>query len=508
MFYCINLLSLEEVRRFFPYNNKEPILHSMKKFTTYLFLLITTASYSQQDLTLYFLENVPQRQYLNPAFRPLAKKSIGLPVVSSIYMDNMTTTFTPDNLFDISNGAITFSTDKLKQNIRDNNYFGVTSKIDIFSIGVQKNKSYFSFNISENMFSRINLSRGILELPLYKDADFAVHGGKFDMSNTGMNFSHYREFGFGWQRQMSDKLNIGVRVKLLAGKSNVWIEKNTFRIQTNQTNDNWQVDGELGVKTSGFDSSGNIRSGNVGSYMLNSQNKGFALDAGITYKIGKKIELSASMVDFGFINWSSENNNIQTNNVSFSFRGIDISEIVYTPDSLNFDTLSNAYNRLQNAASNQLGYSENKNSYRKSLMARFHFGGTYTLFKKGKLEGKAGVLVQAEIYNNLLRPSLTLSYNQNVGRWLNASVSYSMINSNRNNLGLGISANLGPIQVYAALDNVFAAKMTTFTTTNNGQREDLFSYPTNSYKTHAHVGINLTFGAKKAAKERESIIEE
>lgn len=473
----------------------------MKNILTYFILAITSISYSQQDLTLYYMDNVPQRQYLNPSFKSKSKVNIGLPVISSIYIDHLNSTFTPNNLFETNNGVTTLTIDNLKEKIKDNNYIGATIKIDLFSLGFQVKKSYFSFNVTENVFARLNLSRGLLELPLYGNADFGYHEGKIDMSNTGINFSHYREFGFGWQREFFNRISLGAKVKLLSGKSNVWTKKSTFKLETNPDSYEWNMSGELDARTSGFDTSSSITNGDALGYIFNSANKGVAFDLGATIQLTKKISLNASLLDLGFINWKSDNLNFTTNDATFSFNGIDLNDLVFANDSSAGDPLGEIIDKLIDSAENELGFSKNRDSYTKKLMARLQFGGTYTILKKNNIEGKIGVLFQSELYNKNIRPSLTLSYNQSVGKWINASVSYSMVNRGFNNLGVGASVNIGPVQVFAAADNIFASKLTTIK--NNDQT--IFIYPTNSNKTHVHFGINLTFGKtyKKKKKRKD-----
>ncbi len=473
----------------------------MKKILVILSILITCLSYGQQDLTLYYMENVPQNLYLNPAFKPKAKVNIGLPGISSLYFDHLNTTFTPSNLFDTKDGTTYLAIDEFKTKIKNNNYLGASVRVDLFSLGFQIKKNYFSFNITENIFTRMNFSRGFLELPLYGNANFAEHNGELDFSNTGINFSHYREFGVGWQRQFSDKLSLGAKVKFLAGKSNVWTKKNTIQLQTNPNNYDWTLNGEIDVRSSGFDTASEINNGQVVDYLLNNSNLGGAIDLGITYQLSNKINLNASLVDVGFINWKSNNFNVRSSEASFTFTGINLTEYVNAPDSVSNDSLNAAVQRLQVAFEEEVGYSQNNEAYIKMLMARIHFGGTYQLFDGKNSSGKAGILFQTEFYNQLLRPSLTLSYNHHVGRWLNTSISYSMVNGGYNNLGLGLSLNLGPIQVYAITDNLFAGNLTAFN--DNGTTQ--FAYPNNSHKTHIHAGVNLTMGRAKRDRDGDGV---
>ena len=473
----------------------------MKLSLISLFVVLTGIVYSQQDLNLNYMNNVPQSLYLNPAFKPLGKVNIGLPAISSIYFDHINTTFTPNNLFETSSGQTTLAIDNLKGKIGNNNYFGATTRLDLLSFGFKAGKNYFSFNATENVFFRLNLSRGFLELPLYGNADFDHHGGNIDMSNTGVNFTHYREYGLGWQREVSDKLNIGVKAKLLVGNSNLWTKTNTFNLQTNQDTYDWSVSGQFEGRSSGFDSSSFLMNEDVEGYLLNNKNKGAALDMGATYQLTKKINVNASIIDLGFIRWNSDNFNVNTNDASFEFKGLDLTEVIYAADSVSGDSLEAVLDRLTQSAENELSYSENNDAYTKMLMARIHLGGTYQLYEGKNSKGKAGILIQSEFYNRTLRPSFTFSYNQSVGRWFQAAVSYSMVNRGFNNLGVGLSLNLGPIQVYGSMDNVLATRLTAFQENSN----TAFAYPTNSKKTHVHAGVNFTFGRERKDTDKDGI---
>ena len=274
----------------------------MKKLLTYFIFVATSISYGQQDLTLYYMENVPQRTNLNPAFKPNSKVNIGFPMISSIYFDHINTTFTPKNLFETSNGSTTLTIDNFKTKIKKNNYFGATLRLDILSFGIQVDNNYFSFNVTENIFGRMNFSKGFLELPLHGNADFDHHNGELDFSNTGVNFSHYREFGFGWQREFSDKLSLGAKVKLLSGKSNVWTKKNTFELQTNPDNYDWTLSGEFDLRTSGFDTASPINNDQTADYFLNNSNKGVAIDLGASYQLTEKIDLNELKTQSGLSN--------------------------------------------------------------------------------------------------------------------------------------------------------------------------------------------------------------
>ena len=72
-----------------------------------------------------------------------------------------------------------------------------------------------------------------------------------------------------------------------------------------------------------------------------------------------------------------------------------------------------------------------------------------------------------------------------VSRAFQYTVSYSIINNTFNNIGAGLSARLGPVQLYLVSDNVFH-----------------MVFPANLQTTNLRVGINLAFYDKKVKKPK------
>jgi len=65
---------------------KTNYLRMNKSILSKIFLVLclsfsTFKAYSQQVNTMYFMENVPVRNYLNPAFQPLSNFYLGFPIL-------------------------------------------------------------------------------------------------------------------------------------------------------------------------------------------------------------------------------------------------------------------------------------------------------------------------------------------------------------------------------------------------------------------------------------------
>ena len=282
--------------------------------------LYTGLNFGQQDLTIYYMDNVPQRLYQNPAFKPNSKVNIGLPVISSIYMNHMNTTLTPRNLFNTDGANPVLQTQSFKEKIKKNNYLGLSTKIDLLSFGFKVGKNYFSFNATENVFFRMNLPKGMLLLPLTGNANFEEHNGELSFKNFGVDFNHYREYGFGWQRDWNDKLSVGAKVKYLYGMENIHTKESNYTWKTDPDTWDWTITGNMDIRSSGFpttfvrDSNGNLKAEDVTSdldnndiagYLFKRKNKGLGIDLGGDYKFNDKLSFNASVIDLGFINWKS-----------------------------------------------------------------------------------------------------------------------------------------------------------------------------------------------------------
>lgn len=456
---------------------------------------------AQQDFTLMNLDNIQQIQYVNPALRPQARLNIGLPGVSSLYFNHYNSVFTPKDLFDVDGGSTTLRVDHLKKMWKKNNDISISAKVDLLHFGFAVQKNYFSFNITENIYSRVTLPGDLLRFPLTGNASDDIENGTLDFSNFGIEANHYREYSLGFQRQWNDKLSVGGKLKYLYGMENIHTKKSDFTLATDPDTFDWTINGEFAANTSGvyFDQISvdslvdliDIDKEDLKDYFLRRKNRGLGIDIGATYQLTEKLSLAASLVDLGFINWKNNNKNIVSKDGSFVFKGVNYSNVLFAPDSTRQDTIDAAFAQVQDDLETAFDVSNNTDAYKTALISRFYLSGSYELYKTEKTSGKASALVHGEFLRGRLRPSLTVSYTQKLGRMLQASASYSMLNRSYNNLGLGMSVNFGSFQFYVVTDNVLASSFASLKSD-----EDVIPYPYSAKNMHVRTGINLTFGRK------------
>lgn len=446
--------------------------------TVAVLLLALQSSFAQQDLTLYNMEMIPQRMYQNPALKPYAKVNIGLPIISSEYFNFANSGFKYTHLIRRRpDDSLYVDMNNMISKLGKKNYILASVQPDLLSFGfVLKKKNYVSFNITEKVNFLFKYPKSFIEF-LWKG-----NGEMLDQEvplNFRVNFSHYREHGIGFSREWNDKLRLGAKLKYLYGMSNVWTKKADFDLTTESTGYAVTTHANLQLMTSGMDTSSEF-SGNT--YLRGKKNRGLGLDLGGVYQFKDKISFSGSIVDLGFIRWKSYVNNLESRNSEgeFIFQGLPVDQLIGN-DTLTIDDL---IADLADSASDALAIDTTHRAYSTWLPTKIYLSGNYEVTSKSN----AGVLFYTQIYDRSIHPGLALSYNQRVGRWFSASVSWSAYNRSFTNVGLGLSMNAGPVQFYFVSDNILAPM-----------------FPESTKNAHLHFGLNLTFGRPSGDKDKDGI---
>jgi outer membrane protein OmpA-like peptidoglycan-associated protein len=195
----------------------------------------------------------------------------------------------------------------------------------------------------------------------------------------------------------------------------------------------------------------------------------------------------------------------------FLYAGLEITENALGLDSSFQDTIDVVIDDLLADLENTFDIQEQTAEYRSAIMARMHLGATYDLYENLTHSGSANFLFQSEFYKGKMRPTFTLGYKQNVGKWLSANIAYSVIDRNFRNLGLGLSIT-GPVQFYIATDNVLAGVMNridigdpVITDIPGLSIPGTFSYPSHARTMQIHTGINVTLGKKPSDRDGDGI---
>ncbi len=455
-----------------------------------LLVLCVHAMNAQQGMVMYQLENVQQANYQNPAFNAGYKMNIGIPALSGVHLRMTNTFFQPQKLFTTEGGQVTFEKAAFLNSLKNKNFFGVESAIELLSFGYHHGDFSYSFSVRDRINSRLTLPKDFLSLPFTGNANFdLLDQGVLDFSGLKLDLIHFREFNLGLQKNVTKYLSVGGRVKLLYGYENVDFAKSDILWETNETTWDWDISGQLEVNTSGIiPDSTDTEPTSVGSYLFKKKNRGVGLDLGAVYAMSNRLTLSASLLDLGYIEWKNNISNTRTDNSEFIYDGIHLTENMVLAGSSLSDSIDVQVEQLKEDFKNSFNLVTDDNPYTTSLMANLNLGAKFRVIDNSNYPGNIGLHLRTEFYKGDRYTSIGLSYQQKISNHLNAASTYSIQNGDFKNLGLGFAVNFGIFQFYSAIDNIFALNITPV---QFGESSGAIPIPTFSKNAHLQFGFNL-----------------
>lgn len=443
-----------------------------------IFLFIQHNLLGQQDFVLYNMNVVPQRMYDNPAFKPTDSTIfIGIPLLSSQYFSFGNSGFKYSDLIKHRpDDSLYADVDNMLSKLASKNYIQLAYRTDILSFGFPIKKGYFSFNITEKANFRLSYTKDFMNFLWNGNGPYL---GQDVHLNLGVDFTHYREYGFGYSRKVSDKLTVGGKLKYLYGMENISTKKSDVTLNTGTDDFAITAQSDVLINTSGLDSN-SFKNFNPVAYLFKKKNRGAGIDMGAEYQYSDKLTFSASVIDLGFIRWTSAPTNYQSHTPggAFTYRGVNLTEL------LNNDTLQlgDQFQHIGDSVSKTLKIDTVHHSYTTMLSTQIYLGANYSVTEKSN----AAFLFYSQIFDKAIHPGFILSYNQQVGKWLSASASYSIYNRSYTNIGLGLALKAGATQWYIVSDDILGVL-----------------FPQNTKNIQVHFGLNLVWAHKKHHKEKK-----
>ena len=479
----------------------------------YLLILggFVTTIRAQHVNTLYFMENVPFRHTLNPAFLPQNELYISLPIIgfSQLNFENNSLTI-KDLIYNYNGQTVTFlhpeggSTDKFYNLLKSPFTAHTYLETNLLSIGFYYKKTFYSFAMSEKMDGNVVLPKDLFGFLLFGTTN--KQSNIFDFSSLQANATLYTEVAFGVGKQVNDNLSLGFKFKFLIGSSNISNSNSNFILEAGA--EKWSI------KNTGFTnisskvqlndlqrivSSGSFTSQDI-TNLTTPSGLGLGVDFGIDYKINSNIKLSASITDLGFISWNKNTLNYNYGINQFNFNGLGQFD-----SNDNFNNFIDSYNRLQsgNLFADSIGSAllansymkKSTNSYSTSTTAKLNLGFEYSLIYNHL---SFGVLSRSYISNSKMIGEFTTSLNAKPYEWLNASVSYSILGTQINSFGAGLGLRTGYLHWFFAADYIPFQK-TTFSLSKiySTLPNTNISLPYNLSRFNFAFGVNLVFNKTK-----------
>ena len=433
---------------------------------------------SQQSNTFFLMHDVPQSNLLNPAIQIECKWYVGLPALASFYSNYSNTAFTWNDLA----GSEEWHFENVYGQMHRTDLVLAEAAVHPVSLGYRHRRNYFTLHISDHFAVYTTIPRELAGLALFGNSRYT--GETANLGGIRPNALYFREYSAGYSRVINAFTTLGIRGKLLFGKANLYPGRSRVDLTTDESTFDLHLEGDYRLNSSypltiEQDANGDITGitddrPTYRTFLLNRQNRGFAVDMGIIYRHDSRITLSASLLDIGFMKWNSDVNNIRVNG-SFDYTGVQ-------PGT---DFTSGAYlTELRDSLFDAFEVTVSQDSYFSWLPAQLFFGGTYHVKDNIYL----GLTNRNLLFRNKIHASFTFSAGIDIAGRLNTVLSWSYLNNSLKNIGAGLAYHGKGIQFHIVSDNLMG-----------------FLQPFDTRSINIRAGANLMLGCPGSKRERNTL---
>ncbi|OXA97375.1 hypothetical protein B0A75_16805 [Flavobacterium oncorhynchi] len=442
----------------------------MKKTLLIVILIFQFSSFAQNKQVLYNFTSIPQSSLVNPGADVSYKFYFGIPVLSGVSGNVGSSSFSAYDLF--ANNGVDFN-DKVRNVINKssaNDKTQVNQQLEIFSggfrIGGQESKSYISFGAYQEFDFLMYFPKDAAILAV--DGNQNYMGKSFNLADINVRAEVLSVFHVGFHKKLNKKLVLGGRAKIYSSGANATSTKNSGYIYTAQgtgTNMYTQIiESNLELRTAGIakftkdEYEGSVAKDIAHNTFFNGS-LGLGFDAGLTYNIEDNLQLTASVLDVGFIRQSKD---VETRTYKGSYKYDGVNPSFGTTDEPN-DIIDD----FEKAIPEEKLY----NKYTTWRPVKFNSSIQYSFGEtrsdedcncKGSSERKYLNAVGAQLFAMTMPKdpyaALTAFYKRSITEKLDVKATYTVDPYSYTNIGLGVSGTLGKFNMYVLVDNVFEYK--------------------------------------------------
>ncbi len=437
-------------------------------------LCLLPSARAQQELSTALLPGSWQRHNLNPALFPEYKLIIGLPgVYSNLLLENINFS---DIRIEQPNGERLIDPDKAIDQLREQNVFRQNTTFETFSIGLRFGKLSLSAGHAVHLNGFVHYPKTLPQLIWQGNAQFIGQDISF---GPDIQFTGHSALSLGLAYQLSPALSFGARGKYLSGLADASTPHNQLSLYTDADAFALRLDADFQLNLTGNlaldgfkEPVLDVNFDEIDLNRLFTANTGFAWDFGLAYQTDKW-HVAASVLDIGRIRWSEQTQFYRLRG-SFAYEGLDIAQDILNENSnigSILDTLENSYQPEQGPV-----------SYTQSLAPRFYVQGGYQWTSKTSL----GILLYGEQFRGVPFHAFALSATTALLPGWQIGASYAIRNKQYDNLGVHTTLKFGPVQLFAASDNI----------------SNLLRFPGRP-DLNFRLGLNLLFGKRTSNAGRD-----
>lgn len=422
-----------------------------------LFNLVWLKGFSQSDLMLQMLDNLPQANVTNPSIFNNCIFFYSLPTFTFNYENSA---FTYNELISPKeDGTTNLNVENILSKLQKNNHASIRLNIDLFRFGFRYKKMFFTISAVEKLNAQFYYSKNLINLAWNGNTQFI--GQTIDVAPQ-INANYYRELAIGISYIHNKKITFGIKPKLLFGLANVSTNQSSITLNTDTNIYELKIQTDVNINASGVENF----SKDALSASFSSKNLGFATDLGVSFNPNNKWETQISLLNLGFINWKNDTKKFKTKG-SFQFNGINLNNYFQS------DTFS--FNEITDSLRNSFNITESNSSFTSMLTPNIYGSVSYKLNKLLKVY----FIYNQAIFKKSL-PSFGLGAKYTAPKYFTISLMYSIKHTNYFNLGLASTFKLKSFQFFAASDNLVGS----------------INWK-NSQNVNFRFGINFLFSKKK-----------
>lgn len=286
----------------------------MKRFLRYILTLVSVTggvvSFAQAPHSAYFMDNMPNRHLLNPAFTP-GFNYVSIPALGNLQIGTNANVGIGDFLFPRNGELVTslnssVSSEEFLGRLKSINSIEANVNLEVISFGFKAWGGFNTFNIGVRSHTSV-----VLPYELFEFAKIGqVNGGPtaYDINDLRLSSTNYVELALGHSHQLTEKLRIGAKFKYIAGlgRADALVEN----INVQMSEDRWVLREAGSMFTTdaidiAYKSNGEIN--NIDFGKIGVSGNGIGIDLGASYDLLDNLTLSASLTDIGFISWNGAN---------------------------------------------------------------------------------------------------------------------------------------------------------------------------------------------------------
>lgn len=435
----------------------------MRKSYISLLLLISISCFSQNKQILYNFTAVPQSLLTNPGADFKYKYYFGVPLLSGVSLNVGSTGFSAYDLF--TNNGVDFNT-KVREVLAStsrNDKVIVNEQVELFNggfkVGDWQDHAYISFGMYQEFDFLSYVPKDLATLALYGNSDYI--GKEFNLSDLNVRAEMLSVLHFGYHKNIKENLIVGGRAKVYSSIFNATSTNNSgfiYTIPGTSTAFEQVVYSNLQLNTSGISSYIDENSevdvaSDIQKKTLLGGNLGLGFDLGFTYYPKKNIQITASLLDVGFINHSKEVE-------SFTYKGIYKYEGI-NPDFNAINAPRNIFKEFNNAIPFDTIYTKYTTWRPAKLNASYQYsfddsrgGDCNCINDEADYKNAVGAQLFAMTTPRAPIMALTGYYRRKILRNFQMKATYTLDSYSYTNIGLGLSTTLGKFNMYVMADNL------------------------------------------------------